>query len=107
MGNLKSAKDYSSALIDKNLSAIDTHLKSHYHLLKAKVFLVPGPNDLSLANVYPKYPSRLASQEVLDSLPNFQFVSNPFRIIVEQQEITVFRKNILNQVIYFQSIPSI
>jgi hypothetical protein len=84
--------------MEKHLVSLDGHLKSHQHLQKAKVLLVPGPNDPSLANVYPKYPIPLASQEILDTLPTIQFVSNPFRIIVEQQEITIFRKNLLNQV---------
>ncbi len=99
MGNLKQTREFTSSQIDSNLTSINEHLKSRSHLRQAKVFLVPGPNDPAIAHVYPKYPLSFVSKQTMESLPDFQFVSNPFRLVIEQKEITFFRENLQKQVI--------
>lgn len=69
----------------------------HQGLQNSTFVFVPGPEDPSLSSVLPRPPLPYSLFEELKGVPNCSFASNPCRIQYADQEIVVFRQEIVEK----------
>uniref|UniRef100_A0A0N5AF82 DNA polymerase epsilon subunit n=1 Tax=Syphacia muris TaxID=451379 RepID=A0A0N5AF82_9BILA len=82
----------------RHLSKIISELcKEYEELRKSNFVFVPGLEDLSLSTVLPRPPLPYLLFEELKNIPNCSFASNPCRLQYADQEIVVFRQDIVEK----------
>ncbi|MFH4976235.1 hypothetical protein AB6A40_002944 [Gnathostoma spinigerum] len=69
-------------------------------LSKAHFVFVPGPDDPSLNSILPRPPLPYSVFEIMNSIPNCSFASNPCRIQYTSQEIVIMRCDIIEKMCF-------
>jgi len=66
----------------------------------AHFVLVPGPHDLTLNSILPRRPIMSSfTSKLKNKIPKIHFASNPCRIKFFDQEIVIFREDLMSKIL--------